>query len=328
MSGTTQTPEHGDPPANRPRDRIRRPAPGSLRDVWPSEARDFTPWLTENMDYLDVLGLGPLRVVEIEAPLPDTWRSLDILAEAADERRIAIENQFGEIDHDHLTRGLAYAVGHGAAALVVIAEAHRPEFVATAEYLNHAAEALGLERGGIGVYLVGLAVERLDDWYIPRLELIAGPNRWLSQAVDGRPGRLRSVEEFLDQLLPERRESMRAIIDDWSSRPGGFVTHNAAFAVALRVPKPAAAGDVAVLTAQVPGSIWINRGYVLAALEPAGVGEAELDDIIRATWPGARSTEKNYYLTVPEPVPAEYRRFADAFWELLRGLEASGAAVP
>lgn len=50
-----------------------------------------------------------------------------ILAETADGRRVAIENQYTTVDHDHLTRGLAYAVGHDARALVVIAEEHRPE---------------------------------------------------------------------------------------------------------------------------------------------------------------------------------------------------------
>lgn len=52
-----------------------------------------------------------------------------------DGRRVAIENKYQAVDNDHLTRGLAYAVGHKARALVVIAEEHRPE-LAAAEYLN------------------------------------------------------------------------------------------------------------------------------------------------------------------------------------------------
>ena len=60
-----------------PEGRIRRPVAGAVREVWPGEARDFTPWLAENMEYLDALGLDHLAAVEVEATLPDTWRSLD-----------------------------------------------------------------------------------------------------------------------------------------------------------------------------------------------------------------------------------------------------------
>lgn len=314
----------GPPPSARAR--IRRPVTGSVREVWPSEPRDFTPWLAENTDYLEVLGLGHLSVVAVEATLPDSYRALDILAETADERRVAIENQFGEADHDHLTRGLAYAVGHGAAALVVIAEAHRPEFVAIAQYLNRAAEGLGLDEGGIGVYLVSLSVERLDDWYLPRLELVEGPNRWLSETGLGRRGRLRSIEEFLAQVPPDRRETMRTIIEDWPERPGGSVTHNAEAAVALRIPKPVGPGTVAALTAHNSGTMWVNRGYLVAAFEPAGLTEVALDDLIRVTLPSARAGEKNYYLTIAEPDVVAYRAFADGLWRLRDGLEPQAGA--
>jgi hypothetical protein len=78
----------------------------------------------------------PASLRQIEAQLPGLGRSLDILAERADGHRVAIENQYSAVDHDHLTRGLTYAVGHDAQALVIVAEEHRPEFVAVADYLN------------------------------------------------------------------------------------------------------------------------------------------------------------------------------------------------
>jgi hypothetical protein len=310
-----------DQPAS-PLERIRRPSPGLVREVWSFEGEDFTPWLARHLEYLDVLGLGPLRLVRTEAPVPDTYRALDILVETADERRMAIENQFGVADHDHLTRGLAYAVGLGAAALVIVAEAHRPEFVAVARYLNEAAEGRGLDEGGIGVYLVELSVERLEGWYLPRFVLVEGPNAWLSRTALSRPARLTGVDQFLDQVSGERRDTMSAIVRDWTSRPGGSVTHNAASAVALRIPKPAAPGTVAVLTAQLPGTIWLNRGYLVTAVEPAGLGEREIDDLIHSTWPSARPGEKHYYLTVAEPEFSEYRAFADGLWRLI------GTVVP
>ena len=285
--------------------------------MWPSEPRDFTPWLAGNLDYLADLELGPLTLIGIEAPLPETQRALDILAETADERKVAIENQFGEADHDHLTRGLAYAVGHGAAVLVVVAEKFHPEFAATAAYLNHAAESLGLDAGGIGVYLVEVSVEALDEWYLPRFRVVEGPNRWLSDTAPERERRrLPSVQAFLELVSSDRVEVIREILEDWSSRPGASVTHEAQAAVALRLKKPAGPGTVAALTPQKSGTIWLNRGYLVSAFEPAGGTAEEIDQMIRSTWPSARAGEKGYYFIVSEPTLPEYRAFADALLSL------------
>jgi hypothetical protein len=83
---------------------------------------DFTPWLADHLEFLDDLGMGRLDLLGVEVQLPGLGRSLDVLAQTADGHRVAIENQYNGVDHDHLTRGLAYAVGHEARALVVIAQ--------------------------------------------------------------------------------------------------------------------------------------------------------------------------------------------------------------
>lgn len=131
-----------------------------LQVAWPTEAGHFTPWLADNLDYLDVLELGPLTLVDQEVQLPETSRSLDILAQTAGGRLVAIENQFNKADHDHLTRGMAYAVGLRAAALVVVAELHAPEFIAVADYLNRCAEAVEAD-DAIAVLFVTVALERV-----------------------------------------------------------------------------------------------------------------------------------------------------------------------
>ena len=77
--------------------RIVRPQRVPARVVWLSEAADFTPWLSENLDFLSDLGLGQLSLVQVEARLPGHGRSLDILAETSDGRRVAIENQYSPL---------------------------------------------------------------------------------------------------------------------------------------------------------------------------------------------------------------------------------------
>ena len=134
-----------------------------IREAWPNEARDFTPWLAEHLEWLaEDLNLGPLDLEATEVAIPG-GRSLDILAVDADGQAVAIENQYGVSDHDHLTRGLACAVALQASdrpvsALVVVAESHRDEFVAVADYLNECAAARGEQ--GIRIFLASVKLEQ------------------------------------------------------------------------------------------------------------------------------------------------------------------------
>ena len=164
-----------------------KPEQVALREVWQREDSDFTPWLAENLDYLDDLGLGELTLLDTEVEVPGVGRRLDILAETASEERIAIENQYNTADHDHLTRGLSYAVGLNASALVVIAESHNSEFRAVAEYLNRGAEMLGKE--GIHIFLVSIRVEKIDQYMIPRFEVVEEPNTWRAEIAASPTGK-------------------------------------------------------------------------------------------------------------------------------------------
>ena len=46
-----------------PQDRFFRPEPISLREAWPREDQDFTPWLADNLPYLSDIGLEDLELV-------------------------------------------------------------------------------------------------------------------------------------------------------------------------------------------------------------------------------------------------------------------------
>ncbi len=156
-----------------------------IREVWPGEAREFTPWLADNLEALgEHIEVGQLSLVSTEVQVPGGRRSLDILAEDSDGRKWAIENQYGELDHDHLTRALAYAVGLECRAVVVVAESHREEFIAVADEWNRYSEAYG--RDGIRLFLAAIEVGRIGDsppGY--RFRLVAGPNEWKSETATG-----------------------------------------------------------------------------------------------------------------------------------------------
>ena len=153
-----------------------------IREVWPGEAKDFTPWLAENLEALTAhLAIGDLEPDSTEVEVPG-GRRLDILAKDADGRNWAVENQYGEADHDHLTRALSYAVGLECRAVIVVAESHRDEFVAVADEWNRYSEAYGSD--GIRLFLVAIEAGRIGE-SAPgfRFRLVAGPNEWKSETA-------------------------------------------------------------------------------------------------------------------------------------------------
>ena len=95
----------------------------NIRDIWPHEALDFTPWLAKNLRLLgDALGME-LELVKREAAV-GTY-SLDILAKEADTGvLVAIENQLEETNLTHLGQLLTYATGCDAHVAIWVA----PEF--------------------------------------------------------------------------------------------------------------------------------------------------------------------------------------------------------
>lgn len=198
-----------------------------IREVWPGEARDFTPWMADHVELLgEHLEVGELSIEAIEVPIPG-GRSLDLLAVDADGEHWAIENQYGVGDHDHFTRGLAYAVALKCRALIIVAEDHREEFIAVADEWNRYSEAYGQE--GIRVFLAVIEAWRIGD-SAPgfRFRLLAGPNEWKAAARSSaaksaaQSDRNEANHEFWSQLLPvlnEQSSLFRAI----SARTGPFI---------------------------------------------------------------------------------------------------------
>lgn len=139
-----------------------------LRDVWPHEARDFTPWLEENIDVLNNEIPLSLSVVEREQPAGDF--SVDLLAE--DNRSgnfVVIENQLEQSNHDHLGKLITYLTQIGAKAAIWIVSKPRPEHISAISWLNESSSA--------SFYLLKLEAVRIEDSPpAPLLTLIVGPS--------------------------------------------------------------------------------------------------------------------------------------------------------
>ena len=95
-----------------------------LREVWPHEARDFTPWLAKNIGILsETVGIDIL-IDETESSVGDF--NVDIFATDADTgKKVIIENQLEETDHDHLGKLITYASGKSADLVIWLVRSNR-----------------------------------------------------------------------------------------------------------------------------------------------------------------------------------------------------------
>jgi hypothetical protein len=298
---------------------LRIPTSEDVRNVWPSEAADFTPWLAENLDLVaDLIDLKPLELVEMEMVIPGTARALDILARLPTGDVVAIENQYKTADHDHMTRGLAYAVGLNAVALVIVAESHLQEFRAVASYLNSVAERSKAENR-IGIYLISLSVERVEEYVIPRLTLIESPNRWIEVITASLPEEgIQNLGGFLQAVPEEGRASMQEVVGWWTENDVGTIRYGAKTGISLDRPRPGKPGrPLSHVVLNTNGTYTIQRGYLIEGGAVGGGDRTEaFDEFIRRTFPDVSWQGKHYYLTSQGPPNPS------AIMELVHWLEA------
>ena len=123
-----------------------------IRDVWPKEHADFTPWLQSHIGELDkALGLG-LTNPQREVGAGDF--SIDLVAET-NFSDVVIENQFGRSDHRHLGQLVTYLSHRDVQRAIWIVEDGRPEHVKAVETLN--------DRGVGQIWMVTVRAIRIGD---------------------------------------------------------------------------------------------------------------------------------------------------------------------
>ena len=292
----------------------------SPREAWGKEAVSFTPRLAqaELLDYLGrETGIGALVLVEREHTTAGN-RSLDILAETPDGRRVAIENQYGAADHDHLTRGLAYAVASDSKALVVVAEDHRDEFISVANYLNNVGGVASDD--GVSVWLVKVrAVRRVgDEIWSPEFVVQAEPNEWETGIRRETGAVFASLDDFYEKCAASTdvrwADTSRAIIGEWLKRPGAMERHGNKTTVSLYYPSPnneiegtnVAQLDIAGQFRIARYPIWQTAGVFDPAKNPS-----ELDEQIRSIFPNARWPVKGAFIKETNADASQVRSFLD-----------------
>ena len=148
-----------------------------LREAWPNEAQNFTPWLAlpENLTLLGEaidMDLEPHAEEQSVGP----FRADILCRESGTGSWVLIENQLERTDHNHLGQLLTYAAGLNTVTVVWVAERFTEEHRAALDWLN--------QKTSDDIAFFGLEVEL---WKIgcslmaPKFNVVCKPNVWIRQ---------------------------------------------------------------------------------------------------------------------------------------------------
>ncbi|MDE6268396.1 MAG: DUF4268 domain-containing protein [Muribaculaceae bacterium] len=148
----------------------------NLRKVWPNEAKDFTPWLAEHLEYIGNILEMDLELVEKESKVGGY--SADILAKAENsesdtESYVVIENQLEDSNHDHLGKLITYASGKKAKAIVWVVKTAREEHREAIKWLNDNTNS------ELSFYLLEIELWHIGNSKLaPKFNVVERPNEW------------------------------------------------------------------------------------------------------------------------------------------------------
>ena len=208
-----------------------------VRNVWTSEASDFTPWLATDAN-LTLLGEAIGLELELEAQEKSVgpFRADILCKDLASGAWVLIENQLERTDHTHLGQLLTYAAGLEAVTIVWVAPRFTDEHRAALDWLNKVTAE--------GVNFFGLEIElwRIGDSPVaPKFNIVSQPNDWTKTVSEGarriETGELSQTRQsnleywtaftaFLQQRRPAQR-ARKPAPDGWLN----FSIGNAGFAL-------------------------------------------------------------------------------------------------
>lgn len=153
-----------------------------LRDIWATEAKDFTPWLAKEENLAELAKTINMDL-ELEAQEKNVgpFRADILCKNTDDDSWVLIENQLERTDHTHLGQLLTYAAGLHAVTIAWISARFTDEHRATLDWLNEITDE-NFQFFGLEVELWRIA----DSLIAPKFNIVSKPNDWsrsVSQAA-------------------------------------------------------------------------------------------------------------------------------------------------
>lgn len=146
-----------------------------LRTVWKHEEYDFSTWLCqdENLNLLgETIGLD-ISLIEKEAKAGNF--EIDIFAEETNtNKKIIIENQLEDTNHDHLGKIITYASVKSAEFIIWIVKKARDEHRQAIEWLNNHTDE------DVNFFLLEIELWKIGNSPVaPKFNIVEQPNEWL-----------------------------------------------------------------------------------------------------------------------------------------------------
>ncbi len=189
-----------------------------LRDIWATEASDFTPWLARE-ENLVVLSETLDMKLELEAQekAVGPFRA-DILCRASDsDAWVLIENQLERTDHSHLGQLLTYASGLKAVTIIWIAARFNEEHRSTLDWLNKITDEdfrfFGLE---VELWRIG------DSPAAPKFNIVSKPNDWSRSVAQA----ARAIDEAEPSEINLMRRAYWNALNTVLDKAAGLVSSN------------------------------------------------------------------------------------------------------
>ncbi len=219
-----------------------------LRDVWEREPADFTTWLSQqdNLDLLsEEIGVG-IKLVQTEAEVGRF--NVDILAEEEGSgRKIIIENQLEDTNHDHLGKIITYASGYNAEIIIWIVRDYREEHQKAIDWLNEHTDEK------ISFFLIKIELWQIENSNpAPKFDIIVSPNEW-AKAIKANPAGSDMTETKLQQL------------DFWTKFKSYVKTKDSK--IRLQTPRPQHWYDVSIGSSDAHVALTINSKKNLLGCE-------------------------------------------------------------
>ena len=184
-----------------------------LREAWPDEAADFTPWLEDNLLRLSkVIGM-PLEPDHSQVSV--NGFTADVLATfPANDSRVVIENQLDGTDHAHLGHILSNMARLEAQTAIWVAREFQPAHLSTIRWLNINTP------GDFNFFAVRVRAVRIGDFpapIAPIFEVVAQPHDWdrRMQAIDRAAQSPSRVNDRLGRLRRKRSDFWRAYAEQY-----------------------------------------------------------------------------------------------------------------
>lgn len=218
-----------------------------LRDVWGIEP-DFTNWLAqkENLDLLgEEIGVD-IKPIKTEANVGQF--KVDILAEEESSgRKIIIENQLEDTNHDHLGKIITYASGYDAEIIIWVVRDVCEEHQRAVEWLNeHTDEKTEYFLLKVELWQIG------GSNPAPKFDVLVSPNEWAkaikASSADG---------ELSDTKLQQ--------LDFWTKFKGFVRAKDTR--IRLRTPRPQHSYDVSMGSSEAHVALTINSRENLLGCE-------------------------------------------------------------